>query len=151
MVMKLLTLLTTLIITLASSNVFAQKFLCENWREYKGKDVYENKGSLFVGEKIDDTITIEDQYGKKLTTGSLVALAEASKFGESMVYLKNLSSDDNVRGSAPKIVVAFATNEEITIGTGEFALIPWDGGTDLKIKHNGTGSAPYCEFAIFEF
>mgnify|MGYP001252928362 FL=1 len=97
------------------------------------------------------TVTGQSQYGKKLTTGSLVALAEASKFGESMVYLKNLSSDDNVRGSAPKIVVAFATNEEITIGTGEFALIPWDGGTDLKIKHNGTGSAPYCEFAIFEF
>ena len=97
------------------------------------------------------TVTGQSQYGKKLTIGSLVALAEASKFGESMVYLKNLSSDDNVRGSAPKIVVAFATNEEITIGTGEFALIPWDGGTDLKIKHNGTGSAPYCEFAIFEF
>ena len=68
-----------------------------------------------------------------------------------MVYLKNLSPDDNVRGSAPKIVVAFASNDEITIGTGEFALIPWDGTADLKIKNDGVGSAPYCEFAIFEF
>ena len=97
------------------------------------------------------TVTGQSQYGKKLTTGSLVALAEASKFGESMVYLKNLSPDDNVRGSAPKIVVAFASNDEITIGTGEFALIPWDGTADLKIKNDGVGSAPYCEFAIFEF
>ena len=32
------------------------KILCENWREYKGKDVVD-KGSLFVGEKIDDAIT----------------------------------------------------------------------------------------------
>ena len=83
--MKLITLLTTLIITLASSNVFAQKFLCENWREYKGKDVYENKGSLFVGEKIDDTITIEDQYGKKLTYTYL---------GDAFVSMKYYTNND---------------------------------------------------------
>jgi len=97
------------------------------------------------------TVTGQSQYGKKLTTGSLVTLAAAADFGESMVYLKNLSDDNNVRGSAPKIIVAFATNDEIIIGKGEFALIPWDSVADLKIKNNGTGSAPYCEFAIFEF
>ena len=105
--------------------------------------------SLSVTDSL--AITGQSQYGKKLTTGSLVTLAAAADFTNSYVFLKNLSPDDNVRGSAPKIVVAFASNDEITIGTGEFALIPWDGTADLKIKNDGVGSAPYCEFAIFEF
>jgi hypothetical protein len=96
-------------------------------------------------------VTGQSQYGKKLTTGSLVALAEASKFGESMVYLKNLTPDSAGRESAPKIIVAFASADELIIGKDEFALFPWDGTADLKIKNNGTGTAPYCEFAIFEF
>lgn len=97
------------------------------------------------------TVTGQSQYGKKLTTGSLVTLAAAADFGEAMVYLKNLTPDSSDRGSAPKIIVAFAAADELIIGKGEFALLPWDSVADLKIKNDGTGAAPYCEFAIFEF
>ena len=104
--------------------------------------------SLSVTDSL--AITGQSQYGKKLTTGSLVTLAAAADFTNSYVYLKNLSTSTSDRGT-DGIVVAFAANEEMLIGAGEFAFFPWDTGTDLKIKHNGTGSAPYCEFAIFEF
>ena len=50
--MKLLTLLITLIITLASSNVFAKTFVCENWKGFNGNDL---DGTMFVGEKKGDT------------------------------------------------------------------------------------------------
>ena len=55
--MKLLTLLTTLIITLASSNVFARTFVCENWGDkFEG----EIQGTMFSGEKKDETFIIRD-------------------------------------------------------------------------------------------
>ena len=63
--MKLTTLITTLIITLTSSNAFAQTFVCENWEMRKNEE--EIKGSLFVGEMNDDTITIKNDVGEKLT------------------------------------------------------------------------------------
>ena len=52
--MKLLDLPTTLIITLASSNVFARTFVCTDWRE--GTILYKNEnkvidGTMFIGQK----------------------------------------------------------------------------------------------------
>ena len=61
--MKLLTLLTTFIITLASSNVFAKTFVCENWYQWVIKDGIsvknESEGTMFNGEiKEYETLTI---------------------------------------------------------------------------------------------
>ena len=56
--MKLITLLTTLIITLASSHVFAKTFICENWKIDPLEE--EMQGTMFVGEKKGDTFIIKD-------------------------------------------------------------------------------------------
>ena len=59
--MKLLTLITTFIITLASSNVFAKTFVCENWREgsvFQGDGKVFN-GTMFIGQKKGDIITVK--------------------------------------------------------------------------------------------
>lgn len=104
--------------------------------------------SLSVNDSLE--ITGQSQYGKIQTTGSLVALFAAASFDVSYVFLKNLSESPISRGQ-DGIVVAFGTNEELALGPGEFAFFPWDSGTNLQVKHNGTGSAPFCEFAIFEF
>jgi len=101
---------------------------------------------------VNDSLAIlgQSQYGKKQTTGSLAILFANGSFTTSYVFLKNLSPSEISRGQ-DGIVVAFGTNEELALGPGEFAFFPWDSGTDLQIKHNGTGAAPFCEFAIFEF
>ena len=97
------------------------------------------------------TITSSDALVDTLSLSVTTDLTVTADFGESMVFLKNLTPDSSARGSAPKIIVAFAAADELIIGKGEFALLPWDSVADLKIKHDGTGAAPYCEFAIFEF
>lgn len=104
--------------------------------------------SLSVNDSLE--VLGQSQYGKKQTTGSLAVLFASGSFNTSYVFLKNLSPSDISRGT-DGIVVAFGSNEELALGPGEFAFFPWDGGTDLQIKHNGTGVAPFCEFAIFEF
>lgn len=108
--------------------------------------------SLSVSDSL--SISGQAQLGKTLLTGSLVTLFTAADFGHTMVYLKNLSTSTSSRTktTAPDgAVVAFGANEELVLAAGEFAMVPWDGSADLKVKHNGTGSAPYLEFAIFEF
>ena len=110
-------------------------------------DALVDRLALSVTDSLD--ITGQSQFGKKLTKGALVELFGTS-FGNSMVYLKNLSTSTATRGT-DGIIVSFGSNEELLLGAGEFALIPWDGGAALKIKHNGTGAAPFAEFAIFEF
>ena len=64
--MKLLTLLTSLIITLASSNVFAQKFVCSNWF-YEMRNGEEVEGTMFDGEKKDKNFFITDKHKMKRT------------------------------------------------------------------------------------
>lgn len=95
-------------------------------------------------------ITGQSQLGKKLMTGSLVTVFAAASFGESMVYLRNLSTSGGDKRASEKIIIAFAAAEEIHIGPGEFALFPWESGADLKAKFSG-GAAPYLEYGIFEF
>ena len=69
--MKLLSLFTTIIITLASSNVFTKKFSCTNWltegEPYEGtmsmsekntRKVYD--GTNFIGQKTGDKVTIRN-------------------------------------------------------------------------------------------
>ena len=51
--MKLITLLTTLIITLASSNVFAKTFVCENWKWLVTKDELVNHMRNKMQEMLD--------------------------------------------------------------------------------------------------
>ena len=65
--MKLLTLLTTLIITLASSNVFAKQFVCQNWVQNASIVDLEHKGTRFLGEEKDKTVIIKDKNKKKIT------------------------------------------------------------------------------------
>jgi hypothetical protein len=110
--------------------------------------------SLSVNKAL--SISGESQYGKKLTTGSLVTLlsdAAAGGFGSSLVYLKNLSGNTDARASTPSggIIISLDAVESMEIAAGEFCLIPWKGLQDIKVKHNGAGSAPYVEFAVFEF
>ena len=75
--MRLPFLLTTIIITLASSSVFAQKFLCSNWftegQPYEGTmsmseennpKVYD--GTMFIGQKTGDKVTIRNWLKNKL-------------------------------------------------------------------------------------
>ena len=75
--MKLLTILTTFIITLASSNAFARTFVCENWEEDTEK--VEIQGTMFVGEKDGDTFIIKD-YGKIKKTLTLIGDDGSYKF-----------------------------------------------------------------------
>ena len=75
---KVLTLLITLIITLASSNVFAKTFICDNWVwNYTSLHSKEKQGTLFVGEKDGDNFIIKDIYKKKIT---LTYLGKDSNF-----------------------------------------------------------------------
>ena len=62
--MKLITLLTTLIITLASSNVFAKTFICENWSNFLNQEL---EGTMFEGEIDGDTFIISDEVKIKRT------------------------------------------------------------------------------------
>ena len=62
--MKLITLLTTLIITLASSNVFAKTFVCENWSNFLRQEL---EGTMFEGEIDSDTFIIRDEVKIKRT------------------------------------------------------------------------------------
>ena len=60
--MKPLKLLTTLIIALACSNVFAQTFACKDWRLWEvGHGGQEKKGTMFVGEKKGDILVIKNE------------------------------------------------------------------------------------------
>ena len=61
--MKLLTLQTSLIISLASSNVFAQTFVFKNWI-FNFKEL---QGAMFVGEKDGDTLIIRNDNKRTLT------------------------------------------------------------------------------------
>ena len=75
--MKLLSLFTTIIITLGSSNVFAKKFSCTNWltkgEPYEGtmsmsekntRKVYD--GTMFIGQKTGDKVTIRNWLKNEL-------------------------------------------------------------------------------------
>ena len=75
--MKLLSLFTTIIINLASSNVFAKKFSCTNWltegEPYEGtmslsekntRKVYD--GTMFIGQKTGDKVTIRNWLKNEL-------------------------------------------------------------------------------------
>ena len=75
--MKLLSLFTTIIITLASPNVFAKKFSCTNWfsegEPYEGTmsmseennpKVYD--GTMFIGQKTGDEVTIRNWLKNEL-------------------------------------------------------------------------------------
>lgn len=61
--MKLVTLLTTFIITLVSSNVFAQTFVCENWI-FNFKEL---QGAILVSKKDGDTLIIRNDNKRTLT------------------------------------------------------------------------------------
>ena len=75
--MKLLSLFTTIIITLGSSNVFTKKFSCTNWfsegEPYEGTmsmseennpKVYD--GTMFIGQKTGDKVTIRNWLKNEL-------------------------------------------------------------------------------------
>jgi len=75
--MKLLSLFATIIITLASSNVFAKKFSCTNWltegepyegtmsiREKNTRKVYD--GTMFIGHRTGDKVTIRNWLKNEL-------------------------------------------------------------------------------------
>ena len=75
--MKQLLLFTTIIITIASSNVFAKKFSCTNWltegQPYEGTmsmseennpKVYD--GTMFIGQKTGDEVTIRNWLKNEL-------------------------------------------------------------------------------------
>ena len=86
--MKLVTLLTTFIITLASSNVFSQTFVCENWIKETEGEIQE---SMFVGEKVGDNFIIKNYTKRKKT---LTFIGEdglytyyISKIGKSHSYM----------------------------------------------------------------
>ena len=75
--MKLLSLFTTIIISLASSNVSAKKFLCTNWltegQPYEGtmsmseeNNPKEYDGTWFIGQKTGDKVTIRNWLKNEL-------------------------------------------------------------------------------------
>jgi len=84
--MKLLTLLTTFIITLASSNVFARTFVCENWSDFRKK---EQQGTMFVGEKDGDTFIIRDDIKEKRT------LTPFGKVNQRVTYYTSVNKFNN--------------------------------------------------------
>ena len=75
--MKLLPLFTTIIISIASFNLFAKKFSCTNWfsegEPYEGtmsmseeNDPKVYDGTMFIGQKTGDKVTIRNWLKNEL-------------------------------------------------------------------------------------
>ena len=86
--MKLITLLTTLIITLASSNVFAKTFVCENWVSKIEDEDLESHGTMFTGSKDGLNLIIKNHNKSKI---SLTYIGSDPGWGE--YYKTNFDSE----------------------------------------------------------
>lgn len=113
-----------------------------------------------ISLSVTKSLTVGDGnniYGKIKSTTAYQTIALDTKYGASMVYLKNLSTSTSSRLKTQAIEgVIISANDSADIqimelSAGEFALFPWNGTDDLQIKHNGNGTAPFLEYAIFEF
>ena len=96
-------------------------------------------------------------YGKIKSTASYQTVFADTDYGHSLVYFKNLSTSASSRTKTQAIegVIISANDaadiEVMELSAGEFAIFSWNGTDDLQIKHNGNGTAPFLEYAIFEF
>lgn len=112
-------------------------------------DALVDKLNLSVTDRL--TITGQAVYGSAaMATGSDFTIAAAT-YGNSYVYLKNMSTDSSARGggSTESIDVELNTVNLMLLGPGEFAFFPWTGETDINIL--SVAGTPTLEYAIFEF
>ena len=118
-------------------------------------DAFTDSLSLSLTKSI--SVGSNSEYGKILVAGSGVSaatFAANADYGQSLVYLKNLSDAATASTKAAAIdgvEIYQGSTKVMELSAGEFALFPWDGAADLKQKHNGNGNAPKLEFAVFEF
>ena len=94
--MKLLTLLTTLIITLASSNVFARTFVCENWSNFLGQEL---EGTMFEDEIDGDTFIISDEVKIKRTLtyiGTDTVFKYYTRFDKDFIRIYSINIDNPI-------------------------------------------------------
>ena len=96
---------------------------------------------------VTDSITVSST-GKKVisngriaTSSSGVTFLDASDYGKSYVYLRNI--DDTI-----VITIKHGTTAFATLGAEEFAFFPWDGTGNL-IADSASGT-PVLEYAVFE-
>lgn len=103
------------------------------------------------------TVGTNNIYGKIKSTTAYQTIALDTVYGASLVYLKNMSTVGTARlktQAIEGIIVSANDSADIEImelSAGEFAIFPWNGTDDLQIKHNGNGTAPFLEYAVFEF
>ena len=103
------------------------------------------------------TVGTNNIYGKIKSTTAYQTIALDTAYGASLVYLKNMSTVGTARLKTQAIeglIVSANDSADIQImelSAGEFAIFPWNGTDDLQIKHNGNGTAPFLEYAVFEF
>lgn len=103
------------------------------------------------------TVGTNNIYGKIKSTTAYQTIAADTVYGASLVYLKNMSTVGTARLKTQAIEgVIISANDSADIqimelSAGEFAIFPWNGTDDLQIKHNGNGTAPFLEYAVFEF
>ena len=94
--MKLLTLLTTFIITLSSSNVFARTFVCENWSNFLNQEL---EGTMFEGEIDGDTFIIRDEVKIKRTLnymGTDTVFKYFSRFDKDFIRIYSINIDNPI-------------------------------------------------------
>jgi hypothetical protein len=95
-------------------------------------------------------------YGKIKTTSGYQNIALDTAYGASLVYLKNLSTSTSSRtksAAVDSVIVATTASGDpqfMELSAGEFALFPWNGSDDIQVK-KGVGTAPFLEYAVFEF
>ena len=94
--MKLITLLTTLFITLASSNVFARTFVCENWSNFLRQEL---EGTMFEGEIDGDTFIIRDEVKIKRTLtyiGTDTVFKYYTRFDKDFIRIYSINIDNPI-------------------------------------------------------
>ena len=130
--MKLLTLITTLIITLASSNAFARTFVCENWVIRFGGANQEIQGTLFLGQRDGNKLIIKDAGKYDLT---LTYFAKNWQFKYYSVY----ANPRNIRIYAvSEDQIKFAKDGRTELGAYDLRIAEIDG---LGVFHE-----TYCNY-----
>ena len=103
------------------------------------------------------TVGTNNIYGKIKTTSSYQNIALDTGYGASLVYLKNMSTLGTARLKTQAIegvivaTTASGNPQFMELSAGEFAIFPWNGTDDIQVKHNTNGTAPFLEYAVFEF
>ena len=102
-------------------------------------DITSDALSVSVSDALTISGSVVSLSRVALSTSDLTLLT--TSYGKSYVYLKNL--DDSIA-----MTIQFGGDSTFTLGAGEFAFFPWNGGANIvALSASGT---PVLEYGLWE-